>query len=266
MIKFAVNLAMLFTEVPLLARFQLAAEAGFRVVEVWSPVDEGLAAAIESAGVELLQFNLDMGNLQAGDRGLLSLPNQMDRFRAGFEMAIYHTDNLSVRQLNCLVGNRDLSFSMDEQLACMRDNLEWLHPQLEANDLILNIEPLSRFHSPNYLFVQSQELFSLLRELKLPRIGVQYDLFHAQLMGDNLVMTMRENISIIGHIQIADAPGRHQPGTGEINFRYVLAEIETMGYDQFVSLEYEPFGSTEESLVWLPVECRVQAQASALKL
>jgi hydroxypyruvate isomerase len=269
MIRFAVNLGTLFTEVPLIERFQRAADAGFRVVEIWSPIEvepQELARAQKEAGLELLQFNLDVGDLAAGDRGLLVLPHQKERFRLGFEKAIQLARLLGARQFNCLAGNRDPAYSQEEQLACLRENLEWLHPRLEASDLHLNIEPLSGFHSPDYLFTRSRDLFPLLGELGLPRIGVQYDVFHMQLTEGNLVTTMRHNLSLIGHIQIADAPNRHQPGTGEINYRYVLAEIEAMGYDKFVSLEYDPLDSTEESLAWLPVECRVQARASDLAL
>ncbi len=269
MIKFTANLGTLFTEVPIEERFQKAADAGFRVVEIWSPIEvepPELSKIIKDTGIELLQFNLDMGDLEAGDRGLLALPDQKERFRSGFDKVIPLAGFLGARQFNCPAGNRVAAYSREEQLACMRENLEWLHPQLETHDLYLNVEPLSAFQSPDYFFGRPSELFSILREFGLPRIGVQYDLFHAQLMEGNLVTTLRENISLIGHIQVADAPDRHQPGTGEINYRYVLAEIEALGYDKYVGLEYEPLGSTDESLDWLPVECRVQAQARDLAI
>jgi hydroxypyruvate isomerase len=266
MIKLAANLSILFTEMPLAERFQKAADAGFRVVEVSYPLDEESTKAKEDAGLELLQFNLEMGDLESGDRGLLSLPNHKECFRSDFEEAIQHADRLQVRQLNCLPGNRDAAFSIEEQLACIRENLEWLHPQLDASDLLLNVEPLSIYHGPHLLFARPSDVFSILKQLDLPRIGVQYDLFHMQLMEGNLTTTLRDNLSLIGHIQIADVPDRHQPGTGEINYRYVLGELEVMGYEKFVSLEYTPLGSTEESLAWLPVECRVHAQAGDLRL
>jgi len=269
MIKFVANLGMLFTEHPLLERFQKAAEAGFRVVEIWSPIEaepQELAQAIKAAGVELLQFNLDAGDMAAGDRGFLALPEQKERFRSGYEMAVQLAGLYGARQVNCLAGNKTAANSREEQLACLKDNLEWLHPQLEANDLYLNVELLNKYHSPDYILGQSGELFSILDELDLPRIGFQYDFFHIQLQEGNLVTTLRQNLPRVGHIQIADAPDRHQPGTGEINYRYVLGEIEAMGYDKYVSLEYAPLGTTEESLAWLPVECRVQAQAADLAL
>ena len=132
--------------------------------------------------------------------------------------------------------------------------------------MFLNVEPLSTYHGPHFLFARPSDVFSILEELDLPGIGVQVDLFHMQLMEGNLTSTLRDNLALVGHVQIADVPDRNQPGTGEINFRFVLGELEAMGYDRFVSLEYTPLGSTEESLAWLPVECRVQAPACDLKL
>jgi hydroxypyruvate isomerase len=265
MIKFSANLGMLFAEVPILERFQRAADAGFAVVEIWSPLDEGLAEAIDEAGVELLQFNLDMGDMQAGDRGLMCLPDKVERFRAGFELAIRYTKELGVERLNCLVGNRMAGFTHEEQLACMAENLQWLHPQLEANDLTLTIEPLSSFHSPNYMLTPPSKCFSFVRDGKLGRIKILYDIFHAQIDEGNLLTTMRQNLDLIEHIHIADAPDRHQPGTGEIDYGYLLPEIEAMGYDGYIGLEYAPLGTTEESLDWLPLDARIQARASDIK-
>ena len=261
MIRLAASLGLLFQEVPILERFRRAAEAGFSVVEMWTPfslpLDE-LFGAKETAGVTLLQFNLDMGDVPAGERGFLSLPDQKERFRSGFDLALQYARRLEVRQLHCLTGNRMPGFSREDQLACMRDHLEWLVPQLETNDLHLNIEPLNTFESPDYLFSRPSTLFATLRALDLPRIGVTYDLYHAQLMEGNLASTLRENLPLVGHIQVADVPGRHQPGTGEINYPFVFSEIEALGYEGFVSLEYIPLGSTEESLAWLPPESRVR--------
>jgi len=269
LIKVVASLGLLFKEVSILERFERAAAAGFSVVEMWTPFDlplDELVRAKEKAGVSLLQFNLDMGNVPAGERGFPSLPDQKERFRSGFDLALEYARRLEVRQLHCLAGNRIPGFSREDQLACMRDNLEWLVPQLETSDLHLNIEPLNAFESPDYLFSHPGNLFAALRDLALSRIGVIYDLYHAQLMAGNLVSTLRENLALVGHIQVADVPGRHQPGTGEINFPFVFSEIEAVGYEGFVSLEYIPIGATEESLAWLPMESRVTMQIAGLDL
>jgi hydroxypyruvate isomerase len=253
----------------LLGRLETAAQAGFRVVEIWmfenvSPKD--LAQALQTAGLQLLQFNLHAGDFFAGEMGVMSLPDRVDEFRSNFEQEVGYAEIVGVRQFNGILGNRSPDYTVEEQLACARQNLEWAHPILEAHDLKINIELLGPAVAPNYLLTRSRDLFVFLQELDLPRIGVQYDLFHMQLLEGNLVTTMRENLARVGHIQIADVPDRHQPGTGEINYRYVFGELEKMGYNGFISLEYKPLGSIEESLAWLPVDCRVQGRAADLVL
>jgi len=269
MLKVVANLGLLFTEVPVPNRFQRAEAAGFRVVEMWCPFQWPaiqLARAMKEAGVELLQFNLDMGDVPAGDRGFLGLPDAREHFRSGCEVALRYAAELGVRQLNCLAGNRKADIPLADQIECMHQNLEWLVPLLESHDLELSIEPLNMFQSPEYLFPRPGELFSTLRSWGLSRVRVLYDLYHAQLMEGNLVGTLRENLELVGHVQVADAPGRHQPGTGEINFPYVFSQLEALGYDRFVSLEYVPLGSTEDSLLWLPMESRVQFNSGDLTL
>ena len=269
MLKVVASLGLLFNESPLPERFQRAADAGFRMVEMWCPFEwpaAQLASAVKRAGVELLQFNLDMGDVPGGDRGFLALPEARERFRSGLAMALEYAAELGVRQLHSLSGNRMEGVTLQDQLACMRDNLEWLVPQLERHDLRLNIEPLNAFESPKYLFSRPGDLFSALHDWGLPRIGVTYDLYHAQLMEGNLVGTLRQSLPLVGHIQVADAPGRHQPGTGEINFPYVFSQLEALEYARFVSLEYVPLGSTEESLSWLPRKYRVAMRGDDIRL
>jgi hydroxypyruvate isomerase len=269
MLKVVASLGLLFNESPLPERFGRAAAAGFRTLEMWCPFEwpaDELAKVARRAGVELLQFNLDMGDVPGGDRGFLAHPEARERFRSGFELALRYAEKLGVRQLHSLSGNRMDGVAQQDQLACMRDNLEWLAPQLKEHDLRLNIEPLNAFESPKYLFPRPGDLFSALKDWDLPRIGVTYDLYHAQLMEGNLVGTLRQNLPLVGHIQVADAPDRHQPGTGEINFPYIFAQLEALEYARFVSLEYVPLGSTEDSLSWLPRESRVAMRAEDIIL
>ncbi|MBN1318397.1 MAG: TIM barrel protein [Anaerolineales bacterium] len=259
MLKFVLNLGMFFKNVPLLERFKLAKDAGFDVVETLSLVGEDpdqVKNALESAGVRLLQFNLATGDLSTGERGYLCNPDRQDYFRTDVEKSLALARLLGVRQLNCLAGNLENGYIRNEQLACAEQNLKWLHPLLEENDLILNIEQLSSLSSPNYIFCSPDELFNFVNNIDLARINVQLDLFHAQLNGGNLTNTLRNNKSRIKHIQIADAPDRHQPGTGEINYRYIFSQLEEMGYEGYVSLEYIPKGGEVDSLSWLPFECR----------
>jgi hydroxypyruvate isomerase len=268
MLRFAANLGLLFNEFAFLDRFQAAADAGFRLVEIMFPMApiDAICAAVKKAGVELLQFNLPGGDFPAGDRGFLAMPGKRQEFRAALQQALPAAKVLGVKQFNCLAGNWAPEYSREEQLACARENLAWASPLLVEAGLTMNIEPLSPFQSPRYVFPRPSELLALLKGLGLPRIGVQYDVFHAQLVEGNLIGTLKEYLPFVGHIQVADAPERHQPGTGEINYRAVFSALEQMGYDKVVSLEYIPVGSTIESLAWLPKECRVTGTAGQLKL
>ncbi len=269
MIRFSANLGLLFAEVPLPQRLSRAAEAGFRTVEIWSPYLDSLddiVKAKEAAGVGIVQFNMDRIDLRGGERGTAAIPEYTPRFRADVALAIETAQRLGARRFNALVGNRAESCTREEQIACLKENLRWAHALLEPHDLTLVIEPLCLQLNPHYLLPRPSEVFALVRELNLPRLRVQYDLFHAQMAEGNLTATLKENLPLIGNVQVADAPGRHQPGTGEINFRFVLSELEALGYAGHVALEFFPAGAMEEALAWLPNECRVEGPVSALKL
>lgn len=269
MIRFSANLGLLWADVPLPQRFAKAAEAGFRTVEIWSPyldAMDDLVSAKNAAGVDIVQFNMDRIDLRGGERGTAAIPELTPRFRADVEAALESAGRLGARRFNALVGNRAESHTREEQIACLKDNLRRAHTLLEKHDLTLVIEPLCLPLNPRYLLPRPSEMFALVRELNLPRLSVQYDLFHAQMAEGNLTATLKENLPLIGNVQVADAPGRHQPGTGEINYRFVLSELEALGYAGHVALEFIPAGSMDAALAWLPKDCRVEGQASALKL
>lgn len=267
MIRFTANLGLLFADVPLPQRFARAAAAGFRAVEIWSPYLDPLGDLIEAsraAGVEIVQFNMDRIDLRAGERGTLGMPEHQSRFRADLELAMRTAGQLGARRMNALIGNVSPLTTREAQLACLQENLAWAEGRLAAHDLTLVVEPLCPQLNPAYLLPRPSDLFALLRGLNLARVKVQYDLFHAQMAEGNLTATLKENLPLIGNIQIADAPGRHQPGTGEIAYRFVLQEIEAMGYGGRVGLEFMPQGTIEEALAWLPLACRVEGPANAL--
>jgi hydroxypyruvate isomerase len=269
MIRFSANLGLLFADAPLPQRFSRAAEAGFRTVEIWSPYLDSmddLVKAKDAAGVEIVQFNMDRIDLRGGERGTAAIPEYTPRFRADAELAIETAKRLGARRFNALVGNRSEAHSREAQIDCLKENLRWAHALLAQHDLTLVIEPLCLQLNPHYLLPRPDEVFALVRELNLPHLKVQYDLFHAQMAEGNLTATLKENLPLIGNIQVADAPGRHQPGTGEINYRFVLGEIEALGYAGHVALEFIPSGTMDEALAWLPREHRAEGQAGALKL
>ena len=211
MIRFSANLGLLFDFAPLRERFQLAADAGFRVVEIWFPHLESLADLVEAkaaAGVQVLQFNMDRIDFAGGERGTLGLPEHVERFRADLEVAIATARRLGAQQFNALAGNRSATCSRADQLECLKDNLRWAAMRLANTDLRLVVEPLSLELNRDYLMPRPSELFAIVEELGSTHVAVLYDIFHAHLAGDDLVATLRRRGSNIGHIQVADAPGR----------------------------------------------------------
>jgi hydroxypyruvate isomerase len=260
---------MLFKEVPLLERFAKAREAGFASVEFLSPFDYDLGqlvAAIQRAGLRVVQYNFLDGNLAQGDRGFLSHPLKKREWRESLEEAIDLAAEVEPRQLNSLAGNVLGDLSREEQIVCLEDNLRWAIPLLQAAGLPLMLEALNIYDNPAYLLTHSWDVLEILQRIDSPWVRFQCDVYHMQRMEGNLVENIRKNIPYIGHIQIADSPGRHQPGTGEIDYEFVLKALEELGYEGFVGLEYVPLGTTEESLAWLPFDKRKRSTVDDLHL
>lgn len=267
--RFAVNCSMLFTEAPLLERFARARAAGFDAVECWWPAGTDLdafAAAIEGAGVRLVLLNLDAGDMPAGDRGLLNDPAAEDRIRANLDTTLALAGRLGCSLLNALPGNLRPDEPRAAQVARVRERLRWMAPRAAAAGATLLVEAINHFDSPQYLFTRTPDVLETLDAVGAPNVKYQYDVYHLQRTEGNLIETLRANLDRIGHIQIADAPERHQPGTGEINYRRVLRTLDELGYDGYVGLEYKPPGPTEASFDWLPPNRGGQIGADALRL
>jgi len=258
MIRFSANLGLLFADVPLRERFQKAAEAGFRVVEIWFPYDENLTTK-DLAGLKLLQFNMDRIDFAGGERGTMAIPDQSHRFRADLEEAITIARHLGCRQFNALAGNLSPKFSPAEHVECLKSSLRWASERLANTGLRLVVEPLSLALNPGYMMPLPSKLLAIVAEINSPNLVVQYDIFHAHMAGEEIVPTLRRYLPWIGHIQVADAPGRHEPGTGEIDYRFVFGEIEAMGYDGYIGLEFRPLKT-----IWPPPKCRVETTSHEL--
>jgi len=269
MLRFSVNISMLFKEVDFLDRFERTARAGFDAVEfLWpSGVDLGeLVQAKESASVKVALFNVDAGDMPAGDRGFLSDPTRRDWWRERFGVALELAGRLDCPRLNVLAGNAIAGIDREAQIDCLVDNLCWAIPQSERAGITLLLEALNLLEHPRYLFVHSAEVLAVLERIGSPTAQFQYDAYHMQRMEGNITATLRDCIERVGHIQVADSPDRHEPGTGEIDYRYVLAEIERLGYKGYIGLEYNPSGVSEDSFAWLPPDKRKSATAADLIL
>ena len=269
--KFCANVSILFKEVALLERFGRAREAGFSAVEFWWPSGEELGeveAAIKDARLEVALFNFDAGDMPGGDRGLLSDPDRMAQFRENVPIALELAERLGCRKLNALVGHRLEGMGREEQFGLARENIGWAADQAAGQGAEVMIEAVNTFENGPYLLYTTEEAAEFVESVGRENVRLQYDFYHMQRMEGNLVANLRKHIGEIGHVQVADSPDRGEPGTGEIHYPFVLAELERLGYDGYVGLEYNPTtGSTEESLGWLPKELRGEdVGAKALKL
>jgi len=269
MIRYAANVSIAFKEHPFYERFQRAADLGFGAVEFMSPfpydVDD-VARAIRSAGVQVVQFNVADGNIGGGARGFASHPQRRQEWRDEMLRGIDLAVKLGARQINSLVGCVIPGMDRELQINYLVDNLQWADQHLAAAKLPLMIEALNLHDNPGYLLQYSREVIDVMDRAESEWVMFQYDVYHMQRVEGDLVRRIREYLPRIGHIQIADNPGRHQPGTGEINYRFVLGALEEAGYDRYVGLEYGPLTTTEASFDWLPRDKRVASTAADLRL
>ncbi len=256
--RFAANLSMLFTEVPFLDRFKAAREAGFTAVEFLFPYEYGLdkvKARLEENGLKVVLFNLPAGDWAAGERGIAANPQRVDEFRAGVQQAAAWAVELGAPRLNCLAGKEIAGVAAAEQERVLKENVRYAAAVLQDKGLKLMLEPINHFDIHGFLLNTSNQVMQLIAEIGAPNVYLQYDVYHAQREEGELTATIRKHFQQIGHIQIADNPGRHQPGTGEINYKFLLQELDALGYEGYVSLEYVPEPDTLTSLNWISEHC-----------
>lgn len=252
--RLAANLSMLFADAPFLGRFDRAAAAGFRRVEFQFPyahTPAEVGAALDAAGLECVLFNLPAGDWAAGERGIAAHPARVDEFRRGVALALEYAGRLGCRRINCLAGLRDPGVPAEEQRAALVENLRFAAAALAERGLTLLVEPLNAYDVPGFLLHGSRAALDLIDAVGAPNLMLQYDVYHMQRGEGELAATVAANLGRIGHIQIADAPGRHQPGTGEIRYRFLLPHLDRIGYTGVVGLEYHPQGPAEATLGWV---------------
>ena len=251
---------MLFKEVDFLDRFGRAAEAGFAAVEFWWPSGEDLGrvdAAVKDAGLQVALFNFDAGDMPGGDRGLLSDPGRQQEFRDNVPVALELARSLGCPRLNALVGLELDEVDTAEQLELAADNVGWAADQAAGDGIEIMIEAVNTFENGPYLLATTNAAADFVERVGRDNVKLQYDAYHMQRMEGNVVATMRDRIGGIDHIQVADSPDRGEPGSGELNYRYIFAALEELHYDGWVGLEYKPTTeTTEESLAWLPEDKR----------
>ena len=257
--RFSANVSILFKEVPLLERFGRAAEAGFSTVEFWWPTGEDLGEverAVRDAGLEVALFNFDAGDMPGGDRGLVSDPERQEQFRENVPVALELAQRLGCRKMNVLLGHTKEGMEREEQLELARKNVRYAADRAQDAGVQVVVEAVNTFENGPYLIYTTREAVEFAESVGRD-VKIQHDFYHMQRMEGNLVANLREHFGMIGHVQIADSPGRGEPGTGEIHYPYVLGVLEELGYDCYVGLEYNPTTqTTEESFAWLPKKLR----------
>ena len=253
--RFCANLSLMFTEHPFVERWGAAARAGFAGVECHFPyaVPTGeLAAELRAHRLEQVLFNLPPGDWAAGERGIACLPDRIDEFEAGVAQAIDYARKLGCRRINCLAGIAPPNADRAELLSVMERNLRFAARALAGEGIELMVEPINTRDMPGFLLNRSAETLALIERVGEPNVKLQYDVYHMQIMEGDIARTLERELARIGHVQIADNPGRHEPGTGEINFPFLFGWLDRIGYRGWVSAEYIPAGDTVEGLGWMP--------------
>jgi len=252
--KLAANLTMLFNEVPFLERFGAAARAGFRGVEFLFPYAfeaEQIAQQLKQHELELVLHNLPAGQWEAGERGIACHPARVAEFKDGVGQAIRYATALGVTQVNCLAGIKPADVSAEQARATLVANLAYAAAELKKVGIRLLIEQINTYDIPGFFLSGTRQALEIIRDTGSDNLFDQYDIYHMQRMEGELAATIKANLPMIKHIQLADNPGRFEPGTGEINYRYLFAMLDEIGYDGWIGCEYKPKAGTVEGLGWI---------------
>jgi hydroxypyruvate isomerase len=252
--KFNANLSMLFNEVDFLDRFGAAKDAGFNGVEYLFPYahrKEDLAERLQANGLTQVLHNLPAGDWAAGERGIACLPDRIGEFQAGVGHAIEYARALQCSQLNCLAGIAPKNIDPPRIRDTLIRNLQFAAAQLKAAGIRLLLEPCNTRDIPGFFVNHSQQALEIIAAVGSDNLFLQYDIYHMQVMEGNLAPTIQRNLDRIGHLQLADNPGRHEPGTGEINYPFLFGHIDRIGYSGWIGCEYKPAQSTVDGLGWI---------------
>jgi hydroxypyruvate isomerase len=252
--KFAANLSMLFTELPFPDRFAGAAKAGFRGVEYLFPyamAKEDIAERLNANGLTQVLFNLPAGDWDAGERGIACHPDRISEFQDGVGKAIEYAKALGCAQVNCLAGIAPKGADVEAARRTLVSNLRFAASKLKDAGILLIAEPVNTYDIPGFFLNRSAQAIALFDEVGSDNLKLQYDIYHMQRMEGELAKTIERLLPRIAHIQLADNPGRNEPGTGEIHYPYLFSFIDRIGYAGWIGCEYKPLTTTTAGLGWL---------------
>ncbi len=253
MTKLAANLTMMFNEVDFLDRFEAAAGAGFDGVEYLFPYPypkEQLAECLKKHSLVQALHNLPAGDWAKGERGIACLPDRVGEFQDSVGKAIDYATALGCKQVNCLAGIAPAGVEPEKVRATFVSNLRFAADKLGAAGIKVLTEPINTFDVPGFFLSRTRQALDILRDAGSKNLYLLYDIYHMQRMEGELANTIQKNLPQIAHFQLADNPGRNEPGTGEINYRFLFGFLDAIGYDGWIGCEYKPKGTTVDGLGW----------------
>ena len=251
--KFAANLTMMFNEVDFLERFEAAAESGFKGVEYLFPYSypkAQLAEKLDRHGLVQVLHNLPAGDWGAGERGIACLPDRVNEFQDGVGKAIDYAKSLGCKQINCLAGIAPKGVDAGKIRSTLVSNLKFAADKLGRAGIRLLAEPINTRDIPGFYLCHTNQALEIFQDVGADNLYLQYDIYHMQIMEGDLARTIEANFKRIAHMQLADNPGRHEPGTGEINYPFLYKFIDGLGYQGWIGCEYKPKTTTIEGLSW----------------
>jgi hydroxypyruvate isomerase len=254
MVRFDANLSMMFCEVDFLDRFEAAARAGFKGVEYRFPYDfsaDEISMRLEANGLKQVLFNTPAGNWDAGERGTACNPSRIDEFREGIALAIDYAKVLECGQLHCMAGLTPEGADASEIRKTYVENLRFASAEMEKAGIKCLMEMINTRDIPGFYLNRSNQAEEIMEEAASGNLYMQYDIYHMQIMEGDLAPTIERLLSKIAHMQLADTPGRNEPGTGEINYPFLFGHIDRVGYEGWIGCEYNPAGATLEGLGWM---------------
>ena len=252
--KFCANLTMLWNELDFTDRFGAAAKAGFKGVEYLFPYDHDknrLAGLLQQHKLEQVLHNLPAGNWAAGERGIGCHPRRIEEFKDGVGRAIEYAQALGCKQLNCLAGIRPTNLDPIKARETFIMNLQFAASWLKSAGIRLLIEPINTRDIPGFFLTNTRQALDIITAAGSDNLFLQYDIYHMQVMEGDLAATIERNLKLIPHMQLADNPGRHEPGTGEINYDFLFGHIDRIGYQGWIGCEYKPLTTTDAGLGWV---------------
>ncbi|MBR1198092.1 hydroxypyruvate isomerase family protein [Bradyrhizobium sp. AUGA SZCCT0240] len=249
--RFAANLTMMFNEVPFLDRFDAAAKAGFTAVEFLFPYEypaDEVGSRLKGAGLTQALFNLPPGDWNAGEKGFAALPERFEDLKKSLQTALPYAQATGVKRLHLMAGIADRGDR--KAVEAFYKSIAWAAEFFAPHGLDVVIEPINSRNVPGYFLNDFLFARDLITELKIPNLKLQFDIYHCQIIHGDVTMRLREMMPITGHIQIASIPSRNEPDGEELNYPFLFAELDRLGYGGFVGCEYNPRGNTTDGLGW----------------